>query len=147
MYVLALLHVCNGKSTCNYAMKWGIFYNETKSKQLLKVHKSVGIGRTTRILNVKNSELWIMNSELWILNCLRNVKNSELWFMNYELNAPNAKHFLSHELAGCRWIMMNYEFWIAWTLTSAPTGVDLRFNTKRSTLSTQWFLSHAEMDM
>ena len=61
MYVLARLHVCNGKSTCTYAMKWGIFYNETKSKQLLKVHKSVGIGRTWRILNF----------ELWILNCLR----------------------------------------------------------------------------
>ena len=73
MYVLALLHVCNGKSTCTYAMKWGIFYNETKSKQLLKVHKSVGIGRTTRI----------MNYELWIMNCLQN--ENRLRIMNFEL--------------------------------------------------------------
>ena len=129
MYVLALLHACNGKSTCTYAMKWGIFYNETKSKQLLKVHKSVGIGRTTRILNY---ELWILNdknSELWIsfaelrLHSLRNLKL--LWETKVSVVATDAfiprrrlhepyefwtTRILNFEL----WIMndKNYDLWI-----------------------------------
>ena len=100
MYVPVLLHVCNGKSTCTYAMKWGIFYNETKSKQLLKVHKSVGIGRRIRILNY----------DLWFLNCLRNVENSEFWISFAELRL--------HSLRNNKWhlhfarLHEPYELWI-----------------------------------
>ena len=34
MYVLALLHVCNGKSTCTYAMKWA-FLDFSASRRFL----------------------------------------------------------------------------------------------------------------
>ena len=94
MYVLALLHACNGKNTCTYAMKWGIFYNETKSKQLRKVHKSVGIGSKANLLftNLQCTIYVLLNnitiyksSELARRCTLRPPGRGEFCFFNFEL--------------------------------------------------------------